>query len=483
MAKFLPFLFFLLLIPTVGAVTTYDIAVEGNSVLVNATFELYSSSPKEKVNYWTTTFSMLPGSQLLGVSDSKGEITNYTVSEGKIRIETHKGGLKDREVVSLLYRSQGLVNKEYLPLKKLNLSLSAFGDTRPDVPDEKTFVSVQLDGKLISFINSLGFSSQPAKQEIKFAGDGPVAFTLFYGDGKDYKHYTLFGRGNLTAADEAFGIIPAVTGMLPESDRLPVVVLSKNEYNKRINEWSAGEYRGGVIVMDQSGKDFSSSLLHETAHGINERALRWKQSEESWFDEGVAKYVEFLYTLETGARQPEIFGEDVTWTEGFTIYTLPSRSTSEELWDYYQSGEDFMGTWRPNNPGTREFGYAFSELVVRDFILRKGDDALHGIFEELLAVTETTETAEESNAVLLELLDSDFRPCYSSQKEALEECLEQINSMEPNVPESVVIKGVAEKITIPEILPPEEEQFHITLWNNIVEFFNSLFSGLSELFG
>lgn len=481
-------IFFLVLvsIPGVEAITSYDILVEGDDILVNVTFELYTSSPGEKVNYWTTGFSLPPNSQVLGLSDSKGEITNYTVSGEKIFLETNKGGLKEKEVVSLLFRAIKIVNKEYDPLKKLNLSLAAFGDVRKDVPDEKTFVTVRSEENIISFLVSFGFISQQKEKEVMFAGEGPVGFTVFFGEGRGYKHYVLFGQeGNVTVADEAYGIIAAVNGFIPVFERFPVVALEDKEYDEKITDWSAGEFRGGVIILRIStfGKDsFPATVLHETTHGFNERALRWQKTEVTWFDEGVAKYVEFLINKKSGVRQAEIFGSPVQWRQGLKIFTLPSRSTPDELWDYYQEG-NFMETWNPHNPQTREFGYAFSELVIRDFIKREGPDALHEVFQGLLKIRKEAETAEAYNSVILGILDSDFRPCYADSREAFDSCLEEINVMDPPIPKNVVIKGETVEIVIPDIEAPEEEPLHISFIQRILDFLDSLISAIRGFLG
>jgi len=486
--KFLLLLVLLALVPGAKAITTYDIVVEGDSALVNATFELYTSEPGEKVNYWTTTFTLPENSVLLGLWDSKGKIKNYSLSGSELFLETSKGGLKEKEVVSLLYKIEDVVSKEYPPLKKLNLSLSAFGDARPDVPDEKTFVSVKTGERILSFTVSFGFASQlKGEKEIKFAGNGPAAFSVFFSKGgKEYSHYVLFTtRGNLTAADDAFGIVAAVTGLAPDFEKFPVILLLEKDYVKKVNDWSTGEYSGGLIILKSTEETdhFTATLLHETAHGFNEKALRWQKTNIAWFDEGVAKYVEFLFNKKSGTKQSEIFGEPVKWKEGSKIFTLPSRSSPEELWNYYQSGSSFMESWNPSSPDTREFGYAFGELVVRDFINRNGEDALHKVFQELLKVGEEAETHEEYNPVILGLLDSDFRPCYSPDQEAFNSCLKEINEMDPPIPENVIIKGVEEEIIIPEIQPPEEEPVHITILDRFFGFFEYLFSEISKIFG
>lgn len=468
-----------------SAITTYNITIGEADALMNITFELYTSSPEERVNYWTTSFSLPARSQVIDIRDSKGAIKNYTIQEEKVILETNKGGLKEKEVVTMLVKVSQMVSNEYSPLKKINLSLSAFGNRRQDVPDEQTFVSVATAEEIHSFSSSLGFISQIKEKGIKFAGSGPLALTLFFGKGgKEYDHYVLFGNGDFSAADDAFGILPAILGFVPEFRRFPVVILSDNEYDKKVNDWSAGEYRSGVILLRQSAMSASSSLvtiLHETSHGFHERALRWQKTRVTWFDEGVAKYVEFLVNKKAGSRQAEIFGEPLRWQEGLKIYTLPPRSTPDELWQYYQRGDTFMESWNPANQQTREFGYAFSELMIRDFIRRNSTEALHEVFQKMLKIKEDVQTDEEYNRILLQFLQSDFKPCYSASKKAFESCLEEINNLNPPIPENVTIKGVSEDIIIPIIQAPAEESYTLGILEKIISAISSFFSALRDI--
>jgi len=448
---------FLLLVPGVEGITTYDITVEGSSILVNTTFELYTSDPGEKVNYWKSTFTLPPRSTIISISDSKGKITEYNFTDNVISFETNSGGRREKEVVSVLFRSNDIVDTTYSPLKRMNISLAAFGDQRPDLPDEKTFVTVNVNN-IISYTSSLGFVSQEGESEVTFAGDGPASITLNFGRGEEYDHFILFGGANISLVDNMYGIIPAVTGFVPKYKRFPVIVLDDEEYNTQVNDWSEGQFSSGVILIRRSvvsEPTFPGVLLHEATHGFNEHALRWDNTRVTWFDEGVAQYVEFLANQQLRVREPEIFGDPVKWVEGFKVFTLPPRSSGDELWNYYVTSMKFMEGWNPKESQTREFGYAFGELMVREFVMGGGN--LHEVFNDLFEIEETIGDISQKNAVILELLDSDFKPCYSSSRTGFDECIEEINDMEPDVPENVTIDGEVTEIIIPEIDAPEED--------------------------
>lgn len=475
---------FLLVIPSARAITSYDITVQGSDILTNVTFELYTSSPEEKVNYWTTAFSLPTGSQILAVADSKGPIATYNMSEDDVLIETNKGGLKEKEVVTLVFKTNNVIDHSYAPLKRLNLSLAAFGDSRPDVPDEQTFAIVHVDD-VISYLPSLGFVSQ--EDELTFAGEGPLSFTIWFGDGKKTKHFVVSGEANLSVVEGLFGLIPAVTGFLPEYERFPLAILPDHRYDREINEWSEGQFRSGLIVVRASAveKDtFPAILLHETTHAVNERALRWDRTQISWFDEGVAQYIEFLVNQQLKVKQSEVFGKPVKWVEGSKIYSLPSRSSNEELWNYYQTGKTFMNTWNPDAPATREFGYAFSELLIRDYIINGGD--LHAIFGSLLDQEESIDTPKDRNALIWSLLETDFLPCFSSNKDAFDACLKKANAYQAPVPDAVEIEGQVTEIVIPEIEEPEEEPLPTTpegFFARLADLFQDLIDAIKGLLG
>ncbi|MBI4021702.1 MAG: hypothetical protein HY369_05670 [Candidatus Aenigmarchaeota archaeon] len=475
-------LLLLLLVPGAQAVTKYDIVVQGNDLLTNVTFELYTSEAGGKVNYWTTTFSVPPGSQILSVSDSKGPITTYNVTGGNIAIITNKGGLKEKEVVTLVFLTKSAVDTTFAPLQKLNLSLAAFGDERPDVPDEQTFVTVTVP-QIISHGVSLGFVSDQEAGKVTFAGDGPVSLRVLWGSGKKYGHYELFGKGNLTVPDLLFGIPVSVTGTGLPYTRIPVVVLPDQEYAAVANDWSEGQYTGSMILLRESvalGEKLSPVLLHETVHALNEWPLRWDRTEVAWFDEGTAKYVEFLVNKKLKIKQAEIFGGEVQWVDGFTLYTLQPRQTPDDLWNYYTTGKTFMNTWNPQQASTREFGYAFGELVVRDAVLRGVD--LHEAYEGLQAVQEYEDNPAARNQLILGLLDSDFRPCFASSQAAMESCLESINKMAADIPANVTLPDGGGEIIIPDIEPPVEDAPSGFL-QGIIDAINGLIAAILGLFG
>lgn len=467
-----------LLFSVAGAgITTYDIHIEDDDARINVSFELYTSldedgEPRE-INYWETSWTAPENSEIVGVSDTIGEIDEYTFNDGVLRFQTNSGPRRSKEVVDVQLVTHDVIKERYNGANLLKLQLSGFSNKRDDVPDEVTQVTVETDERLLSESHSYGFDHTLDRRTAVYRGEGPVNLHLTTGDGgEEYEHYVLFGDANLTESDEIYWLAPAITGFVPEVNKYPVIVLPDEEYDERIDSWSAGQYRtGGLIFIRETTAEkdeLPAIVLHEVMHAYNEHVLRWTNKGLAWFDEGTAKYVEYLVKYEKNIRQAEIFGEDVTWTgpcrdqAGRCRYVLNPRGTPDQLWEYYRSDSDMMYSWSPSTsstPSQRTFGYAFSELLFRNLVRQEDLASLQDIYNELLAMdreTEATKAAETTK--ILGVMDTDFTPCYDEDapsRNEFESCLEQVNSMEPPTPSSVTIQNETRRIDIQPIERPD----------------------------
>ncbi|MDY7081271.1 MAG: hypothetical protein SXQ77_02400, partial [Halobacteria archaeon] len=228
-----------------------------------------------------------------------------------------------------------------------------------------------------------------------------------------YEHFAVFGQtqqAELAQADEMYDTVPSVLGFQPEFNKHPVVVLPGDVYNRSLNRWSQAQYEvGGVIYIRSSSFEGDTSptdtVLHEVVHAYNEKALSWSVTGVKWFDEGTAKYVEFIVNQKRDVRQPEIFGDPVRWKApcgeehggGRCVFTLAPRQTPDDLWRYYQNDYDFMKTWRPGTSPNKAFGYAFSELLVRNYVRKNGIGSLHPVYDSLRKIDTQVRSAEEAS--------------------------------------------------------------------------------------
>lgn len=478
------------LLGSAEATTQYDVEVRNGSAVVDVSFELYSES-EAGTNYWRTEWTVPADSRVVYVRDSLGSIEDYERSGRTLSIETNDGVRRQREVVDIRLRVPDVVQQRYGELRVVRLNLPGFKDRRSDVPEEVTQARITTDERVLSESHGFGTSYEIEEHSLKYRGSGglSVYFTLSDG-GRDYDNYVLYGDADLEDADELHSIIPAVTGHRLRTNKLPVVVLPDERYDELLSRASEGEYMtGGVIFVRESvfrdGRG-TETVLHEAAHAHNEKALMWSTGVE-WFNEGVAKYVEFLAAHEMGVRQPEIFGEPKRWSEectrngreGTCTYTLGPRQTPSDLREYYSgSGNGSMHTWRVE--GEHEgFGYAFSELVIRDYVMRNGADALHPVYDELHSVEEPVAGDREASLKVLSFMGADLSPCRRDSMEGMRECLDRVNSMDAGIPGSpdfdVERRDEVEFTSIEEPSPPRSD-------GGFFEWLRDLVARLSQAF-
>lgn len=169
-------------------------------------------------------------------------------------------------------------------------------------------------------------------------------------------------------------------------------------------------------------------LAHETIHGINEEVMSWDDTGTAYMDEGIATHTEDLIESKETNRTRELFGEERTYTEtedGEVLrYTIPPRGDQEALWNYYQDDRDFMKYWHPRQENNRNFGYAYSQLVVRNYLTQE-NRSMHDLYDILKDVDRRVDTPEEK----WEELDNeiDMEPCNYDSRPEFESCIDEIN--------------------------------------------------------
>ena len=214
--------------------------------------------------------------------------------------------------------------------------------------------------------------------------------------------------------------------------------------------------------------------MHETIHGFNLFALDWDKTNISWFDEGVATYMSAVIFRMLNETKPEIFGEKIKWKEGNKIYMLEPNQKPKDLLNYYKRNENWMLYWNPKKyqDRRREFGYAYSELFIRE-LLNENSTALHRIYRELLKINESIEDENKRNEIMLSILGRDFKPCYSLNLEEIKNCTEKLNNMVFKIP-TYNGKEVNYKIEIPKVPEVSTTQESSIIWF-IEKFFDFLF--------
>lgn len=453
----------LCLIPIpVNGLVRHQVTVRGSEVLLNSTLLLEEDKP---INYWQLSWRLPPKAQLISIKDSHGAIEDYQLEQGNLTLETNRGPRRRQEKVSITARLPA-TSSYYGSLARFELTLPAF-------TGEETYIRLKAP-HLLSWSTPLGFeSSLSSKGEnnvsvLKLAGKGPTSFSGYYLDFGVVdsnvvasKHFVSVQGYNFSAADPYYRWLAGIAGFYPPYDQFPVLVLPQEEYQARVNSWSLGTYQqGGLILLknetlQQRGN--LSILLHEAMHGFNAKALRWDGTDITWFDEGVAKFIEFLVNSDRGLPQAEIFGYEYYFDRHGGSYYLEPRQRPEDLWRYYQENRTFMRYWSPKQ-GNREFGYAFAELFIRNYIKQEGFERLRQAYTRFLAQERPINNSETRTNLILETLGRELAPCRRSTRSQLEQCLSQLRNYTYHVPLAGIDKA-RQEVEIPEFdYQPEKKQ-------------------------
>ncbi len=425
---------FLLVLSLVAGATGkihYDISSDTEQVSINATvlLECRDSCP---VSGWELSWSKPENAKVLSVRDSLGRIEDYQVYDDSISIETNSGPARYNETLEIRMRMAVEAEEVHDGLYKRTLSLPGFRE-------QETFGEVYAEDLLSGRLN-FGFETGFGNESMQFRGNGPVNIRIKFGDGYETRYFSFFGA-EIDGAEIAYEVPRGTTGLSQDFRRFPVAVMEDETYNQKVNDWSAGEYLSGAIQIrspdsEKIGEDFLPVLAHEVVHGLNDRKLNWDLTRSSYFNEGTAKYVEFLVKRklygsgEIDQPPAELFGEEITYRQeedGDTyIYTVPSKGDQDELWSYYQNDKQYMKTWNPTTSGAdiRRFGYAYSELILRNHIAREGG-SLSQLYRDLEVDMEVESSQEKWDIYSRHL---DLTPCKYEDRGRFENCLEEINS-------------------------------------------------------
>ena len=409
----------------------HEIDVEENYYTLNSSVGLECSS-NCPVNSWNLQWNVPDNAEIISVRDSIGEIEEYSVQSGKISLSTNTGPRRHSETVQMVFNVSQPAEEIYNDLYKAEISLPGFSE-------KKTDGLVRRDN-IISGWTNYGFQTSYTNDTMKFSGQGPVTLRLKYGEGEKTDYYEFFGPYEENTS-RAYEVSVGTTGLVQDFDRFPVAVLPSADYDEQINSWSAGEYVSGSMVMRQGlESDFVPVLAHETVHGLNDRELNWDETRSSYFDEGTAKYVEFLTRLkiisdegQEEVKPPgELFGDRKRWDPdpNDQVYQeIPPKGDKDKLWNYYRQDRDFMKTWSTSDSSNRGFGYAYSELVIRNYVV-ENNATVRELYQDL-SVNRKISGPEEKWEVFSQHLN--MEPCNSDSREEFNRCLEEINDYEYSV--------------------------------------------------
>ncbi len=427
-----------------AAVSDHRIQLDDGEATVELTFEVYGEDADAAYQRWSTRITVPSSAEIQSVRDSQGEVTSYSRTGDELSIESNAGPLRSHEVFTVEYVFDAEV-ESHGEFTVVELELVGFQDARDDVPDEVTQARITAEDDVLSWSPARGFGSAYGNDTLVYRGDGSSSVRVVVGeDDGVHDHYTVSGDHRLTEADDLYSTVPAALGFQPPVVSHPVVVLSDDRYDDEVNPWSAGQHRtGGLIFLRESlveDGEVVSTLLHETTHSYNSFALAWARENPAWFGEGTAQHVEFLVDRQRGDVRAELFGEErrepATCPDGSDrcFRRVSPRGDPDELWRYYQDDDTRMLTWTSEDHRRRGFGYAFSELAVREYVHERDGEALHPVYRGLRKREGPVDDRERASEVVLDMMDHDLRPCDEGTREEFDACIDEVNSMDAVVP-------------------------------------------------
>ncbi len=417
---------FLLFSSSSEASVLHRIDLDEESVLVNSSFVVGSEDP---VGGTRITIGQEEDIDIVGVDSTVGD-ASYYYEDGRAVISVDSVLPRKEHDVQMMWRSRDGVSESFGGPMKFDVDLFGF--------EGKETTAVVQDSNILSWNEPLGFQSQYSDGSLKFRGHGHLWLCGHFSDlGEDTENYRYFGNYSFDGADDLVALVEYITGVSNPHERIPVVLLDDTTYDQEFSPWSDGTYEtcGLVTIRKSLGKtDKLKTLLHETVHAFNSRALKWDNTETAYYDEGKAQFVEVLTSEAIGSPRSEVFGDVVYYEENGKRYRINPRSSSDELWDYYTEDDAWIKYWSPRRDefrGMREFGYAFSELIVRNQVEKEGVGSLRDIYEKLWEIDRNIESADEKAKIMENLVD--LRPCYSENRTEFENCLKDINSQRFNL--------------------------------------------------
>lgn len=490
--------FFILVIGFAHAGIIHKVEIFDDYTLINTTIILKSP---ERVNYWEVSWKVPENSEILGIWDSAGEIKNYKLYEKNLDIITNKGKKRNKEklIISIMHKE---IENKFLPLRIYEVNLPGFGE-------EETFARINADN-MLAWSYPLGFNGKMENGSLIISGKGPLSLKISFSKEKpELEHYYYVSKINtieknvLDNADQIYEFVSNIFGFALPYPYITIMVLPPELYSKYADNWSEGTFKEPGIILLRNSRNLLVSLAHETAHAFNREVLKWDRTNASWFDEGSAKLVEFLYKVDKNIEYPEIFGEVKRVDLEKKIGIIKPNFDAKDLWSYYQSGLNFMEGWNPKSRNL-EFGYAYSELYMREFFMKNGISNLRRAYKELMEIDKEVYNVSERNRIITKILGSEFRPCYSEFFEEMKNCIRKVNDYVPEKILETEIKNISKKI---RKIPEFDEEFltsnnkNITnnnknmsnnfdnfnsiigkIKNFFIEIFNRFFNKISEIF-
>ena len=320
------------LVFSAAAQVTHQIEAERENARLNTTIFLTCSEESTQscpVNSWQLGWQIPDNAEVARITDSQGEIEDYSRSDDKLQIQTNRGPARKSEKIKIELRLDKNTDEIVDGLNTRKISL-------PGLPSKNTTGTV-LNKDLISASITEGFVGDFSKNRVDFKGKGGLNIQLNSGEGKEEGDYTFFG-GKIENSSLAYRISVGTTGLTQRYSSIPVAVMEGEKYDSKASSWSEGEYSAGVVRIRETDDNSAHVLAEETVHAFNDEALSFDRTTSSYIDEGVAGHTQSQVRKKILGedRIREVFGEEVTYTKiengSLYQYKKPSNGKKEKLW-------------------------------------------------------------------------------------------------------------------------------------------------------
>ena len=443
----------LFLMSSAAAQVSYDIEAGKDSVEMNSTIVLECDTQDENcpVNSWQVSWDIPENAEVVSLEDSQGVIGDYSVESDALSFQTNTGPRRSSERIDIeLYIEEDA--EKFGDLYRREVSLPGF-------QGESNQGTLEVENLLSATISS-DFEKSFGKNRVNFSGSGASNVQVNFGEGDEVGEYVFFGD-RLDNSSLAYRIAVGTTGRTQDFPKIPVRVLPDGEYDDQVSEWSGGEYTSGIIRIRQNPEENQAAVLaEETVHSFNDAAFSFDETSSSWLDEGIAGYTQAMVRKKMLGKDKtrEVFGKDTSYREtreeGIYQVTKPSKGDKEELWEYYQEDREFMKSWSPEDSSRRDFGYAYSELIVRNWVSQ--NNSVREIYENI--GDQELNSNDEKWGYYSEILD--LTPCKFESRERFENCLERINSYDyPVLAAEEIPERDQVTIRVRELEVPEKERY------------------------
>lgn len=402
----------------------------------------------DKNGFNTISLSMqLPDADALtvtSVSDQSGELTDYTVEDNILTVQTNEGKLRKSEIVEVDFEfknrqrlSENMYASDFIFPSRSNQSIKITSDT-----DIQTVTSARDSDYTITDNNKVIVQNNETTQIRVIHGQPDV----------ETEHYVFGENVNLetelpySAYDEDFDIVRNIVGIDRKNTKVPVILVPDEEFESESRV--QGTYRNGVIEIPKStitNTDISRSVLaHETVHALNGQI---GLHVPKWYDEGVAMYTQntvaeyrgerYIYPFVDEQYYPEDCNEDLSPNTDCRRYS--SKNSNKELTTYIESNRTYVTesqTWNSNV----QFRYAYSALFIKESIAENEYATVTNISKNMYAnksVFRSQDNVQRKNDILYTSLGRSDRVCaeYRATETDINNCISEYNSVyleEPN---------------------------------------------------